>query len=383
MPQVPTNPTPNKTAPTQKTAAPAKPAGQVATKDPLVPPEPEFWQKYSPHNEFSLSGATSLAVHILGLGILLLLAYMVFKPAEGKEDVPEMDQVAMKAPEGDEDVPGKTGGGSGPGDVPKEDIGSETPDDPNETVKSDTLTDPPEAPKVEGVESSSSGTRIISSGSGLKDLQDMGKRSFDVLVNRKKGKGGGGKDTGYDVGEDKGYGADKGGDPNARRRARQLRWRVVFNQNGNGDDYLDKLYSLGAIVVVAEIKVGKNGKPLRNNRGEPLLMYRLVIRDLSRTPAEPKPERVEDIPGIFWIDDKPGSVASLAASLGLEKTPPLIACFFKRKVEEDLRRLEREKYSGPESKIEETHFRIVPVANGPYRGNRGTYRLECVQVIPK
>ena len=83
--------------------------------------------------------------------------------------------------------------------------------------------------------------------------------------------------------------------------------------------------------------------------------------------------------GNAQVSDRSTGLAEMTATLVRTGTAQRAS----RQIEEDLRRLEREKYSGPESKIEETHFRIVPVANGPYRGNRGTYRLECVQVIPK
>lgn len=61
------------------TAAENSAASRV--KQPLVPPDERFWQRYSPHGELPLSGAGSLALHLLVFGLMLLsawLAYAVF-----------------------------------------------------------------------------------------------------------------------------------------------------------------------------------------------------------------------------------------------------------------------------------------------------------------
>src|SRR5215469_11150839 len=52
-----------------------------SAKQPLVPPDERFWKRYSPHGELPLSGAGSLALHLLIFGLMLLsawLAYAVF-----------------------------------------------------------------------------------------------------------------------------------------------------------------------------------------------------------------------------------------------------------------------------------------------------------------
>ena len=42
-------------------------------RPPLIPPDEEFWEKYSPHYEFPLSTVGSIALHIAGLVLFLVL----------------------------------------------------------------------------------------------------------------------------------------------------------------------------------------------------------------------------------------------------------------------------------------------------------------------
>jgi hypothetical protein len=44
-----------------------------------LPPEERFWRRYSPHHEFPLSSATSVALHVLVVVLLLLVAWVAVK----------------------------------------------------------------------------------------------------------------------------------------------------------------------------------------------------------------------------------------------------------------------------------------------------------------
>src|SRR5262245_15547896 len=43
---------------------------------PKMPPEEKFWQRYSPHQEMPLSAVSSLVLHGLAIGTLIMLAYL-------------------------------------------------------------------------------------------------------------------------------------------------------------------------------------------------------------------------------------------------------------------------------------------------------------------
>ena len=56
-------------------AAPKNNVAAPATKQ-RVPPEEQFWERYSPHHEAPLSGIGSFAVHFLIAGFLILAGYL-------------------------------------------------------------------------------------------------------------------------------------------------------------------------------------------------------------------------------------------------------------------------------------------------------------------
>jgi hypothetical protein len=377
MPQIPTVPDQKPTATKQRPL--------------LVPPEEQFWKRYSPHNEFPLSNATSIALHVIAIGLILLIAYLIDLNREKKPDNPvaTLEPVVM----GDDSSGNQKGGGQSGGndggrqDLPKENVDGgdgKTENSQPSTNEGPTLEDPREAPPVEVAKD---GTQAAPITDVQKNLSELGKRAQETLrqAQATQGKRKGRRDTGGGRDGDKGPGQDRGKDIGkgpgrsaelARKRAaRQLRWRLVFNRNSDGPDYRDKLKALRAILVVAEFKRGLDGRPILNNRGQAVLQYRLVIRDIGPH-AHPRPENVNTIRGIFWIDDKPESVRALAEALGLRQPPPLFACFFPERVEMELRQREREKYPGDEEKIFETHFHVE------LTGGSG-YQLICDEVVLK
>src|SRR5438876_2516983 len=75
----------------------------------LLPPEERFWQRYSPHNEFPLSGIGAITIYVL-LG-LLMVAGIHLNPFGSKDRPLAWD--TMPAIEGED--PNATGpGDSGP-----------------------------------------------------------------------------------------------------------------------------------------------------------------------------------------------------------------------------------------------------------------------------
>jgi hypothetical protein len=79
---------------------------------------------------------------------------------------------------------------------------------------------------------------------------------------------------------------------------------------------------------------------------------------------------VEDlaaIQNIYWIDDRPESVAGLTRALGVQGNPPHFVAFFPISLEEKLAQLERDYHGIMEAevwaKIHSTRFEILN--NGP------------------
>src|SRR5262249_23066790 len=134
-----------------------------------------------------------------------------------------------------------------------------------------------------------------------------------------------------------------GGNIDNKRRERELRWTLIFNTR-DGHDYLRQLHDLGAILAIPE--------------GDGQFK---VIRDLLKRPVEMPVEDLAGLDRIYWTDNKPQSVHSLATALGLVPTPEFFAAFFPAKLEKEL--LDKElKYlgkRGTEADIESTTFRVV------------------------
>jgi hypothetical protein len=387
MPQVPTTP---------ENKAPA-PVGK--SRDLLVPPDEQFWQRYSPHHEFPLSSATSAVLHILGLGLLLLIAWILLSGEKKPNDVPKMEPVALEVgPNEKGDIRGGRGGGGNDGGG-----GSDKPTDKKEFVgkqikKQYTLPDnkgalraPVGPPKI-NIPTSEEGDRDLPSGEAFDELNDEAKRTVAALANRKPSGGGspgrdggrgGGKDRGSDKYGDKGRGySKKKAEVERKRIQRQLRWKIIFS-NVDGRDYRDQLYALGATLVIAEYERGSDGK-VRVVNGQAPLVYKKVIYNLADGTVKDNQD-VAKIDGIFWIDNNRETVAVLARALGISPPPPLFACFFSSRVERDLRSLEQAKSRNlREDQIYGTQFRVEKSANGPYRGIDGQrYKLVCKQVITK
>src|SRR5262245_33626219 len=91
-----------------KLTTPAGSNGPPATdKKARIPPEEKFWQRYSPHHEAPLSGASSFFLHIGALGLGLLIVLYGKHLAESNKSIP-VDAVAF----------GSAGGGGDPSGAP-------------------------------------------------------------------------------------------------------------------------------------------------------------------------------------------------------------------------------------------------------------------------
>lgn len=138
--------------------------------------------------------------------------------------------------------------------------------------------------------------------------------------------------------------ADADGPKASERQKRVLRWTLTFATK-DGEDYLNQLAALQAILAVPE----KDGEETK---------YR-VLRDLKKLPAKGEIEDLREIKRIFWVDDRAASVQPLARALGLKNEPAHIVAFFPEELEKEL--LQKElKFKGlKEDQITQTRFRVM------------------------
>jgi hypothetical protein len=321
-------------------------------KKPPIPPEEKFWQRYSPHHEFPLSSVISVGLYTLaGLLVWAVVVYAMKYRDDGGSLPVEPIQIAGGG--GSEDGEGDKGSGDLPPVKRKEAAEEKKDTAPISTpvVKDVNLKDVVPDP-VDLLEQKDPSVRFIDeSNVAVKNLKQLSKELRQPLMaglGPSKGQGGSGEGGGKGKGRGKGEGDLEGEGKGSLtvRQKRALRWVIMFN-TFNGEDYLAQLRDLGAFLAIPDQQGGGY----------------LVIRDLKQIPARPEKEDAAKIKRIWWIDDKPPSVESLARALRLFQPPPQFVAFFPEKFEQEL--LEKElKYRGKrEGEIKETRFQMVRRGN--------------------
>jgi hypothetical protein len=325
-------------------STPTQPAPETAVK----PPDERFWVKYSQHHELPISSLASVAWHVFGLVLIVLVAFVV---SYSRNDDMPIETVGMAGGGGGNPLgvgsasgAGSTGGlvdATKPRDLPKDarPTDKSNPDAPLTITPTDIfkgLTDDPEAQREIA--------KIAERGSDALDrLNKLDTRLRDALA----GKGRGGQGSGGGVGKGDGPGDGDGsgiGGKLSQTAKRRLKWTIRFNTS-SGMDYLRQLSALGATLAIAvppenEVQVIKHvlTRPVKWEK-----------EDLGRLMRD----------HIYWIDDKPDSVSQLGQALGLSFVPERIGAFFPKELENKLLQKELAHQSKREEQIRETHFVIV------------------------
>jgi hypothetical protein len=307
----------------------------------VTPPTEEFWKRYSPHHEFPLSSITSVTVHVLVVVLLLLGAWVAVRMglADENKKIPVTPIKILENGEGTANgILGKKGVGDGP---LTEEVG-DNPEPPRSTKPIELMDlpesnlDPINLPNYKDKE----GKRIIDPGAKNPVLEALHQLDEEARIKLFSGVGGKGRPNGSGT-----SGSTKGNNL-SKRQKRLLRWTMIFNTR-DGNDYAAQLDALGAILAVPS----PGGKEY------------LLIRDLKGRPAQGKVEDLASIQSIYWIDDKPDSVAGLAWALGINP-PKHIVAFFPAELENKLAELERAYKGLKEDDIAETRFDIIRGASG-------------------
>lgn len=307
--------------------------------------------RYSPHHELPLSTVSSVGLHLLVFGLLIIGGFVIARLNWGGGDRPApVDAVALDEPAGGGG--GNPGGvGRGPGDgavgdpdapevpLPDSDQRFEIGETPREELQKARK----EAVKLPDF-NDEEGQRLIDVSGPMLDKILRLKADVRSKLNKGlaagKGQGGPGQGGGEGTGDGPGKGGAAGpGKGNEDRVKRPLRWTLIFNTR-DGNDYRKQLKAFGAILAVPDPKNPEN--------------Y-LVIRDLDK--GEQKAEDIAEIKRIYWIDDKQASVRSLAGALGIAP-PPHFVVFFPVEFEDELLRLELGYRGKQENQIAETRFEV-------------------------
>ena len=325
--------------------------GKLKKAGPAGLPDERFWIKYSPHHELPLSVTSSLFLHALAFGLIGLILAGFLSGLFGVKKPAPVQTFALAG--------GGGGDPNGNGEVNSEaavPTGKEAVDKPKTTDPAPTIENkdlkPPTAVTEPLVKPNEGSSRLFEEATlSPKNLSDVARQANDRLNAIAKGKAGPGVGGGEGGGEGTGIGNEKGpgsGKGTIATEKRRLRWTMIF-RTYSGNDYLKQLQDLGAILATPE---GTDEF--------------LVYRELGKRPVIGRKEDVGQLPGLRWIDDRADSVPALALSMGLRFRPPYIVAYFPIKLEEQLRKLEKERFAGDENDIEETVFRIEQRPGGKY-----------------
>jgi hypothetical protein len=312
------------------TATPPK-----APPGPLAPPDEQFWEKYSPHYEFPLSGVGSVLLNIGTLAVFLIaLWFLARSSATDKTALPISSLEVSFA----DNTPGPAGQGHG-GGTKDEAVPTPVPSAPSQPVPEAMLKDvtkdvtpwvpnipnAPDAPKVES----------------LPNIPKLAQLSDEIRKKLLQGTGekpGAGAGPGTGATDAPGSGTGTKGDPSSPHN-RSLRWTIDF-RTGGARDYLNQL-----IACKAALAFPFPDKSLR------------VFRNPGAATPVSEPFDKNQLPGIYFVDDT--NAAELARELGLDHRPTYFICFFPREIEEELAAKERDYRGRKESEIFSTTFSIV------------------------
>ena len=304
---------------------------------PLAPPDEQFWDRYSPHHEFPLSSIGSVALHIGVFAALAGLLYLAYKGTiSDKTPVPMVTMTVA----GDGGPEGRGGGGGE--NQPKEDVDPIQQTLPKRDVPQAELDRvmPELKQYLPKVPANQAGLRPedlpnIPKIAGLDD--ELRKKLMEgASGNKGKGPGDGAGGPGPE-----GAGAGNASDPTSSAN-RGVRWDLNFKTE-NGADYLNQLRAMKATLLLPQPANWKTYKA-----------YRTTDSSFAGEDFD-----IAKLPGLYFIDDEPGSAARLARAMGLDFSPPKFLAFFPKDIEEELARKEREYRGRKESEIFSTSFRIL------------------------
>ena len=273
-----------------------------------LPPEEKFWQRYSPHHEFSLSSASSVAIHILALIMVLLVGRLVYgMMSDTKTPLIEVP-VTIEPPGGGGGNP--LGVGNAPGgpvdNQQIEDVRDPKPARENANIPENKRPRLDNLPPLVPPANKDDGDRELFE-NAKKTLEQASRIHQETLKqlrnNFGKGVRGPGSGGGADKGKDTGTGDKEGPGTGQERLERMDRWVLVFDTY-SGEDYARQLHALGAILAI----------PRENKQYA-------IIRDLGKRPAVAELGDITAIQRIWWEDNKHESIGPLCSALASSRPP--------------------------------------------------------------
>ncbi len=347
-----------------QTAPSSDKSADRAANSPLVPPDERFWQRYSPHAEFPLSSAGSIALHLLVFGVLALMAWLgAILFSHSSRSLP-VEAVRLDLGGGGGNPHGQ-GEGANNGPQPQE-VGQAnegtTENVPSEDIQTPKKINVKPDPKVKP-QFEVDPQRVLQQSDSSQVFRRLRERAKQIQMpsGQPSGRGQGGTGEGGGSGDGQGSGTGNGRGAGqvapTQREKRGLRWNMLLNTQSSSD-YVAQLHGLGAILAIPVREEGEH------------VDYK-IVRDLSARPAKLVDADLDQIQRMVnWLDNKPESVQGVMNVLRLPLRPSHFYAFMPEKLEQKLLQLEiaylNKRHRGrTEDDILETKFRIK-VRGGKY-----------------
>ena len=292
----------------------------------LAPPPEKFWGKYSPHHEFPLSSIGSLALHVAGLVVFVVLLWLLARSV--KTDAIPVPMVGVVISE-ESEAENRQGDNANGNENRREDVqGKRNPSVEDRLVpipaplKDEVSQWLPNVPVATGAPS----VDTLPTLRKLAELNEDLRRAF--LKNNQDSK--------------------KPNDPTSSQ-SRSIRWLLLFDFE-TGRDSLDQMSSLRATLVIPlppKERTVMVYSDLRQDRPKGV-----VVDDLKKVPK-----------GCLWINRSRDWTIMLAEELRLGFVPSTFLFVLPKDIEEHIAAIERGYRGRKESEIFSTTF-AVKMNNG-------------------
>jgi len=315
-----------------------------------VSPWRRFWQRYSPNGEFPLSSCSSLAIHVLGVLLLILMAKALQKqdrPAPGVDVVQVGDD-----PDAAAGMQASGGEAGSLAETSRLDASSsaEMPEQRAEELQTNVAADAArELPIADNAVSSQVAQAAQQAAqSAARARQGLSRAKERLRQNMSQGAGGegaGGEGAGGSGGGNAGGSAGGGGSGVTGRAARPGRWILRF-RSVSVEDLLDQYAGLSAELAF----------PTQGDRFH--FFYNLKSR--------PPPSRLQGLEKerrLYWQEDNPQALGGLTQYLGLAPVPYMLV-FLPENVEDKMARMEAAYAGLKEDQIASTVFEVVRRGGG-------------------
>lgn len=317
---------------------------------PLMPPDEQFWEKYSPHYEFPLSSIGSIALHVAGLMIFLGALYMLSKMTiKDTTPVPMREMMVMGEGDGSANSPGGSGGGNdeskNENNTPMNERNDPLPPVPEHQLEETKIDLAQFLPKVPTTDDGLDPKNLPSVKKFAGLPPDLRKKFLE-----------GGKGPGGNKGTETGNAPGTGDASSSGSRA--VRWELTFSTQ-NSRDYLRQLAAMKATLIIPQ---------------PPDFTKFFAYRNIDQPRPQGVPFDYDSLNGLSFVDDSPESAARIADEMGLNFKPRQFIAIYPKEVEEELAAKERKYRGRREDQIFSTRFKVLI--------RDGMFSVEVVDQVP-